>query len=189
MEKIREYFSRYVSLSDRDWEFFRRKLQSVSFSKHAIVLEKGATEKYLSFITSGIVRLYIPDEAHEVTFGFAFQDEFVSAYDSFITQAPCSYQLQAITEVSLYRITHADLQEVYRNSAVGQEIGRRQAEQLFLQKSQREISLLTKTAEQRYLDLFTARPEVLHHIPLKYIASYIGITPQALSRIRKNLLT
>ena len=66
-------------------------------------------------------------------------------------------------------------------------IGRRASEELFLKKSKRELSLLRDSAEERYLNLFEERPELLREIPLKYIASYIGVTPQALSRIRRRI--
>lgn len=69
----------------------------------------------------------------------------------------------------------------------GNTIGRKMAEKMFLIKSKRELSLLSKSAEERYLDLFSDRPKLLRQIPLKYIASYIGITLQALSRIRKRI--
>ena len=70
---------------------------------------------------------------------------------------------------------------------MGNKIGRHASEDLYLKKAKRELSLLNDTAEQRYLNLFTEQPHMLKHIPLKYIASYIGITPQALSRIRKRI--
>jgi DNA-binding MarR family transcriptional regulator len=70
---------------------------------------------------------------------------------------------------------------------MGNLFGRLAAESLFLEKSKRELSLLTNTPEQRYLNLFTEHPELIRKIPLKYIASYIGVTPQALSRIRKRI--
>ena len=76
---------------------------------------------------------------------------------------------------------------IYNETKVGNILGRKSAEDLFLKKSNRELSFLTQTAEQRYLNLFTEQPLLLKHIPLKYIASYIGITPQALSRIRKRI--
>ena len=66
-------------------------------------------------------------------------------------------------------------------------MGRKNAEQLFLIKSKRELSLLNNTAEERYLELFTERKNLIKYIPLKYIAAYIGVTPQALSRIRKRI--
>jgi len=87
----------------------------------------------------------------------------------------------------LWQLTFEDLQEIYRATEIGNVIGRHASEDLFLKKSQRELSLLNQSAQQRYLDLFEEQPELLKNIPLKYIASYIGVTPQALSRIRKRI--
>ena len=136
-----------------------------------------------------MVRLFIPkeDPEKEITFGFSFKDQFVSAYDSFLTQKPSAYQVQALTETSLLSISYADLQDVYKTTQIGNLIGRLTAERLFLIKSKREQNLLNLNAEERYLKLFKERPELLKIIPLKYISSYIGVTAQALSRIRKRL--
>lgn len=157
--------------------------------KKSIFLRLHAIEDHISFIESGVVRLFIPkdDPEKEITFGFSFKDEFVSAYDSFLTQTPSAYQLQALTKTTLLSISYQDLQEVYNNTKIGNFIGRLTAERLFLIKSKREQQLLNLTAEERYIALFEERPELLQLIPLKYISSYIGVTPQALSRIRKRL--
>lgn len=156
-------------------------------NKNSTVIKIGEIESRLSFISEGIVRLYIPKEQSELTFGFIFENEFVTAYDSLITQTPSYYQIETLTNTTLWRISIKDLQEVYKRTENGNLIGRRMAENMFLIKSKREISLLNKTAEERYLDLFSERPKLLKQIPLKYIASYIGVTPQALSRIRKRI--
>lgn len=111
----------------------------------------------------------------------------MSAYDSFLTQAPSTYQTETLTETTLWRLTFDDLQDIYKRTEIGHTIGRITAENLFLTKSQREQSLLNETAEERYLKLFTDQPHLIREIPLKYLASYIGITPQALSRIRKRI--
>ena len=87
----------------------------------------------------------------------------------------------------MYSISYQDLQEVYETTQIGNLIGRLTAERLFYIKSKREQSLLNETPEQRYLNLFKERPELIHVIPLKYVSSYIGVTPQALSRIRKRI--
>ncbi len=87
----------------------------------------------------------------------------------------------------LWSITHADLQVIYRDTDCGQIIGRKTAESLFLLKVKREQSLLNESAEERYLKLFTEQPQLIKEIPLKFLASYIGITPQALSRIRRRI--
>jgi CRP-like cAMP-binding protein len=187
MNEIKEYFETLVDISDRDWELFSSKLIKRDFVKNSVLLKAGEKENYLSYIEKGIVQLSLPTEFDSLTFGFVFAGNFVSAYDSFLTQQTSSYQLEAVTETVLWSISYQDLQNIYRETEIGNTIGRLASEDLFLKKSKRELSLLTHTAEQRYLNLFTEQPHLLRLIPLKHIASYIGITPQALSRIRKRI--
>ncbi|MCL6272390.1 Crp/Fnr family transcriptional regulator [Muricauda sp. 2012CJ35-5] len=187
MDQLKLYFKNTFGISESDWAAFSSKLIYREFPKKTHLLVKGKVENHLSFISEGIIRLYIPNPDNDLTFGFAFKGNFVSAYDSFLTQAPCIYSMEAITETKLWRISYQDLEAVYKSTEIGNFIGRKAAEEQFLKKSQREIALLNDTAEQRYLKLFTERPELIQKIPLKYIASYIGITPQALSRIRKRI--
>lgn len=189
MQQIKDYLDQIATISDRDWNFFTSKLQQRVISKKTIFLKLNEIENTISFIEYGVVRLYIPkeDPEKEITFGFSFKNQFISAYDSFLTQKPSAYQLQALTEISILSITYSDLQAVYNTTQIGNLIGRLTAERLFLLKSKREQDLLHLTAEQRYVKLFKERPELLKVIPLKYISSYIGVTAQALSRIRKRL--
>ncbi|WP_458626534.1 Crp/Fnr family transcriptional regulator [Winogradskyella sp. PC D3.3] len=189
MKQIKAYLDQLASISQADWDFFTSKLQRRVIKKKSVFLQINAIENHISFIESGVVRLFIPKENpdKEITFGFSFKNQFVSAYDSFLTQTPSAYQLQALTETTLLSITYADLQDVYKTTQIGNLIGRLTAERLFLLKSSREQNLLNLTAEERYLKLFKERPELLKDIPLKYISSYIGITAQALSRIRKRV--
>lgn len=187
MEKIRQYFESEFGISQDDWEIFSSKLNRYEFPKKSKLVEAGKVENYLSFIEKGVVRLYIPKEDGDLTFGFVFNGAFVSAYDSFLTQKPSEYTVETITDTTLWRLGHKELQEVYASSRIGNLIGRRASEELFLKKSKRELSLLRDSAEERYLNLFEERPELLREIPLKYIASYIGVTPQALSRIRRRI--
>ena len=190
MEQIKAYLDQLATISKEDWDFFTSKLQRRVIPKKAIFLKVDEIENTISFIESGVVRLFIPKENpdKEITFGFSFKNQFISAYDSFLTQKPSVYQLQALTETTLLSITHSDLQAVYKTTQIGNLIGRLTAERLFLLKSKREQNLLNLTAEQRYVKLFKERPELLRVIPLKYISSYIGVTAQALSRIRKRMI-
>ncbi len=189
MQQIKAYLDQIATISQLDWEFFMSKLQRRVIKKKAVFLKLNTIENHISFIESGVVRLYIPKEnpEKEITFGFSFKDQFISAYDSFLTQTPSAYQLQALTETTILSITYDDLQAVYNNTQMGNLIGRLTAERLFLLKSKREQNLLNLTAEERYIKLFKERPELLKVIPLKYISSYIGVTAQALSRIRKRI--
>ncbi len=187
MEKIYQYYKQAFNISDEDWIIFSSKLIKQTFKKKSPILKAGETEKYLSFIDEGITRFYVPREDYDFTIGFTFTNSFFSVYDSFLTQSPSTYAAEAITNTVLWRLTYDDLQTVYAETEIGNLIGRKAAEQLYLFKAQREFSLLNKSAEERYLDLFEIRPELIKYIPLKYIASYIGVTPQALSRIRRRI--
>lgn len=187
MERIRRYFSRYTEFTDRDWEVFSSKLVRNQLAKKTLLLKKGQVESHLSFIESGIVRYYIPKENNDLTIEITFENEFIGAYDSFLTRLPSAYNVETITPTVLWRLTYDDIQSLYRETEIGNIVGRLATEVLFLEKSKRELSLLSDTAEQRYVNLFTEQPDLIKFIPLKYIASYIGITPQALSRIRKRI--
>ena len=190
MHQIKLYLDKIASISSSDWNFFISKLHRRIITKKSIFVKVNQIENHISFIESGIVRLFIPKDnpEKEITFGFSFKNQFVSAYDSFLTQSPSNYQLQALTETSMLSISYEDLQSVYKSTQIGNLIGRLTAEDLFLIKSKREQNLLNLNAEQRYLKLFKERPELLKSVPLKYISSYIGVTAQALSRIRKRLV-
>ena len=190
MQQIKAYLDQIATISNQDWIFFTSKLQRRILPKKTVFLKINEIENHISFIESGVVRLFIPKEnpEKEITFGFSFKNQFISAYDSFLTQQPSLYQLQTLIETSVLSISHNDLQEVYDKTKIGNLIGRLTAERLFLIKSKREQNLLNLSAEERYVALFKERPELLKVIPLKYISSYIGVTAQALSRIRKRVL-
>ncbi|MGM0580882.1 MAG: Crp/Fnr family transcriptional regulator [Bacteroidota bacterium] len=187
MHQIKKYFKDRFELTDKDWEVFSSKLIRTSFPKKYIILKPGQTENYLSFIEEGIIRFYIPKVEKDLTFDFAFENSFVSGYSSFLTQTPANYQIETLTDTVLWRLTYDDLQIIYKETKIGNLIGRKAGEELFLKKTKRELSLLNDSAEKRYLKLFSEQAELIKQIPLKYIASYIGITPQALSRIRKRI--
>ena len=187
MEIIRKYFEARVTLSDEDWTVFSAKLIQRKFSKNSILLKHGSTEQYLSFIEKGILRFNILSEDKDFTFAFGFPGSFISAYDSFLNQAPTDYDVTSITDLTLWSVKYVDLQEIYNSTSVGDRLGRLASEELFKIKMKRLISLMTESAEERYLNLMKNEPILLQQIPLKYLASYIGITPEALSRIRKRI--
>ena len=186
-ELVEQYFKLNFGFGESDWDFLFSKMRRVEIPKKTIVTQVGQVEQQLSFIEKGIVRHYIPKSDNDLTFAFVFKDSFVSAYDSFLKQSPSEYAVATITDSVFYSMNYADVQEIFAQTEVGNKIGRIATEELFLNKAKRELDLLNKTAEERYLSLFSERPELIREIPLKYIASYIGITPQALSRIRKRI--
>ncbi|WP_209400237.1 Crp/Fnr family transcriptional regulator [Pseudozobellia sp. WGM2] len=187
MDRIKHHFERIITIPDSDWAFFTDNLEMKEYAKKETLLKSGETENYFSFVEKGAIRYFIPKKEDDITFGFRCEDEFSSAYDSFLTQKPSIYSLQAMEDCVLWSISYNNLQRIYRQTSVGNLIGRIIAEQTLVLKWDRELSFLNQTAEERYLDIFDKRPELLKRVPLKYLASYIGVTPQALSRIRKRI--
>jgi len=107
LQQIKTYLDQIATISDADWAFFTSKLQRRVIPKKTVFLKLNAVENHISFIESGVVRLFIPKDnpEKEITFGFSFKDQFISAYDSFLTQTPSAYELQALTETTLLYIT------------------------------------------------------------------------------------
>jgi len=187
MGHLKEYYDSIIKLHENEWQFIASHFNRKVFARNEIITRQGAVEKFLSFVEAGTVRFYIPGDDNDLTFSFSFDNEFTCAYDSFLTQSPSEYELQALTETVVWQISYEDLQKVYSQTKAGNYLGRFASEKLFLAKSKRELSLLKYNAKERYLKLFQEQPALLRKIPLKYIASYIGVTPQGLSRIRRQI--
>ncbi|NBA86725.1 cyclic nucleotide-binding domain-containing protein [Emticicia sp. CRIBPO] len=187
MNTFRDFLEQKIKLTENEWTFFTSGLVRQEFPSKKIILKKGETEKYISFIEKGSVRFFVPNDESELTFAFIFENDLVCAYDSFLTQTPCQYAAETLTPTVIWRFSYDTLQKLYSELPVSNIIGRIASEEIYLKKAKRELSFLLDSAEERYLRIFTERPNLLKEIPLKYIASYIGISPQALSRIRKRI--
>src|SRR5690554_4180835 len=124
MGHIREYYERIIKLQESEWEFIASHFERKVFAKDEIITSQGETESCLSFIEKGIVRFYIPGNENELTFNFSFDKEFTCAYDSFLTQTPSDYGLQALTEIIAWQISYDSLQRVYAETNAGNYLGR-----------------------------------------------------------------
>lgn len=187
MNNLKEILSSIHPLTQNEWEFVASKFHRQEVAKDEIIVAKGQVEDHLYFIEKGILRAWLEKGEKGFTFEFHFENSIYSSYTSFLTRTPSAYHVQAITVMVIWKIHYDDLQLFYEQSKAGQIIGRKAAELQYIGASRREIALLSRSAEELYLDLFSEQPELVREIPLKYIASYIGITPQALSRIRKRI--
>ena len=189
MEKIKQYFEKLVPFNDQDWGLFSEKLKRVTYARGETILNDGDVESRLSFLETGMVRFYLldPNCERELTFSFAFENSFFSGYDSFLSRTPANYRIEALADCEVWQISFEDLTLIYNTTKVGDLIGRKVAESLYAAKMKRELSLLKDNPKERYLDLLRHQPHLYKLIPLKYLASYIGVRPQSLSRIRRQI--
>ncbi|MDB4173483.1 Crp/Fnr family transcriptional regulator [Bacteroidia bacterium] len=188
MNDFRIYLEKHLSISDADWDIIKRKFKSDNCTKGVVLSPLGKVENKLYFLLSGALRLYYELETKDVTINIGFPMAFMSSYTSYLSRMPSDFILESLTPCTYLCITHHDLLEIYQQTDCGQELGRILTEQLFLYLSHRENAFMLKSPTQRYLDLFEEQPRLIQEIPQKYLASYIGITPQALSRIRAKLV-
>ncbi len=185
---IKAIFDQQALLNDEEWELFSNHLTEVYFEKGEVILDQGQIEKYLTFIVHGTARMYTIDEfMNEFSIEFPSDNCFCCSYGSFVTQRPSNIGVEALEPIKAYRISYDDLQFLYNKSHTGERLGRINAELFLAHKEEREIMLLTLNAKQRYLSLISSNPKILNLVKLEHIATYLGITPQSLSRIRNNI--
>lgn len=141
--------------------------------------------KEVYWIKSGILRGYVYENDQEVTTWFAVPGDMVMGVSSFVTQTPSVEAIEVLEEAKMYRMSYHELQKLYQCSPEMNMIGRIYMEQYYIMLEKRAFSLQYHEAKTRY-DLFMKRyPELMQKVPLGIIASYLGVTPSSLSRIRK----
>lgn len=162
--------------------------ESVLFPKNRIIEEAGAVPKYLYFVVAGFVRLFYYDEqGNEVTSHINCPPGFITSYFSFVQQTKAQDNVECVTECELLRISKPSLDGLFEQSEHLKNFSIAIFQESLAYNEQRANALATLSAEQRYRALLTKSPEILHHVPLQYIASFLGIKPESLSRIRRNL--
>lgn len=157
------------------------------FKQGEWILQPNQIENFLSFVDAGIVRYFMLADGKEITFDFAFAQSFYTAYDSFYSRKNTAIYIEAMTDCKLYSITYDALHHLYNECNTAKELGTLATEYLLNKKVRRELSLLSQTPFQRYQAILEEQPKYIQQIPLKYLASYIGVVPESLSRIRKRI--
>ncbi|MTI31967.1 Crp/Fnr family transcriptional regulator [Cytophagales bacterium RKSG123] len=152
-----------------------------------LVRENKISDDYL-FLEKGFLRTYLYDfEGNEVTTDFFTKNNIVFEVTSFFNRVPSQVNIQAITDCKGYRLSYQELNSLFHSKPVFRDFGRAILVKEFITSKKRTISMINQTAEQRYKALLKSNMEILVNAPLKYIASYLGITDSSLSRIRKDI--
>lgn len=179
--------NQFATLTEPEIEDLNSRVRLQKLEKNTCFIDEGAVANYIAYVRSGYLRVHFNKEGDEITRDISSVNSFVTALTSFITKKPSFEIVSTITDCELLLISREDLNYLYQHYNKWQMIGRRVVEEMFVRSQQRIYSLLTKTAEERYMKLFKDKPDMLQNVPLQYIASYLGITSQSLSRLRRNI--
>ena len=188
---FREQLKRYADFNEAEWIVFIQYLNFKTLKKKHFFVEPGMICRDVGFILSGAVRYFYIKDGEELTGYFSFENEYVSSYKSYLTGTPALSYIQALAETSLITISHKNMQLMLANPMLAykmERFGRLIAEHYLICYEDRVSSFITKSPEERYLELLSTGREILQRMPQHYIAHFLGITPVSLSRIRKRIL-
>ena len=188
-EQISNFINSIISIDEKELEEFNKNAQIENIKKGEVLVSEGKIADKLYFIHSGVFRYYlISQDGKDVTKDFAVdaQNPFCMAYSSFMTYQPSQIYIEALTdaEVSLWNKSY--IHPLLTNNLNWLQFSQRVAMGMYIRKEKKEISLMKDLAPQRFEDFKNEFPDLIDRIPQHYIATYLNITPESLSRIKKN---
>ena len=187
LSSVRLAFSTLVTIPDDEWRFLAARVVVQEVPKGGVLLREGELVDWLGYLTRGLVRIARLAGGHEVTLGFDCEDRFIGAYDAYVTRTPARYGLEALEPSRLVRFERALLDDLNRRHACWRELFRRVAERELVRKIDKELRIRTRSSEERYAELVRTGSYLVRRVPQYHLASFLGIAPETLSRIRARM--
>lgn len=179
---------RYVALSSEEKQQLFSIIRKEHIKRRQFIDQPGYVSRYRNYVVQGAFRsFYIDPDGKEHTVQIALEDWFVSDFYSYITQTPATLFVEALEDAVILRLEYQDIEGLCREIHALSEYFRLSTEKAFAFSRKRALSEISMTAEEKFLELSQRYPAMLDRIPQKIIASYLGMTPEFMSRIRKNL--
>jgi CRP-like cAMP-binding protein len=188
MEQFKKYLQQLVHITDADVAQSMSYFTEVHLKKDDVYIVQGKVCRQVAFILKGTLRTYyINDKGEETTSCFCNENNFTTAFKSFVMQQPSDVSIQAIEDAALLVIDYGGLQALYQNIPIWQSISRAALEREYIVVEQYAALLNNESAKEKYTRLMEEYPTILHKASVEDIASYLGVTRRTLSRIRKEL--
>lgn len=182
--KIKEY----IPLSDSELQIIDSLFVIEEFTANDIILAEGNVCNKMWFMAIGLVRYTINNDGEERTFIFRNEGNFISDIEGLVKKTAATKSIIAIENCLMYAITSADLQRFFNEVKYGERFGRLLVENIFVASVNHIVSFYTESPETRYIKLLKQNNDFIQRIPQYHIASFLGIKPQSLCRIKKRLL-
>ncbi|QMW03647.1 Crp/Fnr family transcriptional regulator [Spirosoma foliorum] len=185
-EILYQHLQQFAQLPEADMKLANEFWHFRKMPKHDYFNFQNSVCRQVGFVLKGLFRVYYIDPKTELEHNLYFIPEhmFLTSLKGLLTKTACPYLIEALEDAELLVIDREDLQQLYPRSHSWERFGRILAEQYFLFNQMRSESLLTQTAEERYVDLIESQPDILNRVSLGHISSYLGIKGPSLSRIR-----
>lgn len=181
-------FDSLINVTNEEWNIMKNHLYRVEYKKNDIILMPGENEEFIYFLTRGVIRyfFYSPTKK-DFTLGFKTGLNAFCAYTSFITQKPSNVGTQAMSDVVAYRVSFSDMEKLYVEMDRMETLSRMFLQLAYVEKEEKEFNLLSNTATSFYKYFCCKYPEIIENVPQKFIASYMGVAPESLSRIKSEI--
>ena len=187
-DAIDQYVARCTSLSTADMAYFHSILKPATIRKKTWLLREGEVCAYEAYVVKGCLRKYcIDDDGAEIILQFAIEDWWVGDIASFSMQTPSQVYVQALEDSELLLIHHDDKEQLFERVPAFERMFRLMVQRSYAVLQDRFVATLTKPADECYLAFLEKYPGIAQRVPQHYIASFLGITPEFLSRIRARL--
>ena len=187
-ENLKIYCKSIVKLNDIEVDLIDEFFEVVHLKKNEMLLNEGQICDFIGFISSGTIRHYHIKEGSEKTCDLSFENAWVTDFQSFTSKKYCTINLQALEKTKVFIIRKINLDKMYAECKTFETFGRLMLENVVLRTTNITMSLSSEKPEQRVKNLIDKQPEMFRRVPQKYIASFLGISPESLSRIRSRLL-
>jgi CRP-like cAMP-binding protein len=187
INSLLESIQQIIPLSESEKTIVSTLFKAKAYKKGDFFLAEGQVCKQAGFITKGLVRYYINHDGEDKTYDFGQENHFVCNYESFLPQTPSTKNIQTLEDCSMLQISYDDLQVFYKSISGAERFGRIVIEQVFIQTLQDLSSFYIDTPELRYVKFLQRHAGLLQRISQYHVASYVGVKPQSLSRIRKRI--
>ncbi len=190
MEELRNLLNELININDKEWFAFTKAIKEEQHTPKTLVIKEGSVANKIYFIKSGLLRTYYLEDGKEITTYFSCEGQFIGTFTSFISQEPSMEILETIEESVLYSLSYNALQLLYKEYPKFERLGRIWAEQNYLCIVERVIVMQTKTGKQKYLNFIeNYHKRIVQCAPQHQIASFLGVAPESLSRIRREIAT
>jgi CRP-like cAMP-binding protein len=170
-----------------DLESIFSQYERIEFAKNDFLIPEGATANFYYFLESGFARSYVMDlEGNDISTKFFSSKDIVIDWHSYFLKTKCRENIQAITPCVGWKITFENFMKLFAIEAF-REVGRTRLVNNYFELKNHSVSIIADPAKDRYLTLLKNKPDIVQNVPLKQIATYLGITDTSLSRIRKEI--